>query len=271
MTMTTTGPLSQEERDWRALRLPGRPPARGFAQEDPACPATLHAHSAGGYRGGCRCPSTLKAWQVRQAQLDAARERYEDKRRAKRRAEQQERERNRETLDLREPGREVDECPASKHRHDRFGYKQGCRCPSTIKSYENWLVINRAASERYRQRRKAERERDKNIAPVDLRKADRFDAEAIAQGYRLPRISMHTRALAVKIMRQANPLLTDRQVAWKLTAAGQGRTVHRGDGTTDFEPVSMRQVQRIQAALDWKELRHPHRAGSRLDRSGRTR
>jgi hypothetical protein len=40
-------------------------------------------------------------------------------------------------------------------------------------------------------------------------------------------------------------------------------------GERRYESVSIRQVQRLQAALDARELRHHHRAGTRLDRSGR--
>jgi polynucleotide 5'-kinase involved in rRNA processing len=167
---------------------------------------------------------------------------------------------------------EVDDCPASRHRHTVRGWREdGCRCPSTRKAYEKQQEVSREASRRYRQRKIAERLADPNVANVDLRLADRIDAEAIAQGYRMPRADINTRALAVKLMRQANPRLTDRQVAWKLDAAGQGRYVTTRDGERRYEAVSVRQVQRIQAALDWKELKHPHRAGSRLDRSGRTR
>lgn len=176
-------------------------------------------------------------------------------------------------LHAEEERREVDDCPAVRHRKSVRGWREdGCRCPSTRKAHERQQEVHREAARRYRARRLEERQAARNhFAPVDLRRADRTDAEAIAQGYRIGRTSIHTRGLAVKMMRQANPKLTDRQVAWKLTAAGQGRWVTKRDtGERVYEPVSMRQVQRIQAALDWKALKHPHRSGSRLDRSGRT-
>lgn len=168
--------------------------------------------------------------------------------------------------------REVDDCPALRHRHSVQGWrKDGCRCPSTRKAWERKQELEREAARRYRASHVEALYDPKRFAQCDLRKADRADAESIALGYRLPRVSVHTRALAVKIMRERNPGLTDRQVAWKLDAAGQGRWVTTHSGERVYQPFSVRQVQRIQAALDRKQLKHPHRSGSHLDRSGRTR
>lgn len=176
--------------------------------------------------------------------------------------------------------REDPDCPAEWHRHSRAGYTtDGCRCPSTLDAWQEYRRQVREGQARYQERHRkppasagqpAAREADPSVARVDLRKADRRDAEAIAMGYRLPRASIHTRAMAVRLMRQASPQMTDRQVAWKLEAAGQGRWVVRTGGRREYEPVNIRQVQRIQAALDWKRLNRPRRRGSRLDRSGRT-
>lgn len=165
--------------------------------------------------------------------------------------------------------RETDDCPAVRHRHSVNGWRlDGCRCPSTRKAWEQKQELDRCASRRYRLRHG--RPGPQGMASIDLRKADRIDAESIALGHRMPRVSMHTRGLAVKIMRERQPGLTDRQIAWKLTNAGQGRMVSRNGAAPVYEEVSTRQVQRIMAALDYKELRHPHRRGSRLDRSGRS-
>jgi hypothetical protein len=164
---------------------------------------------------------------------------------------------------------EVEDCPAVRHRHSVAGwYQDGCRCPSTRKAWEAKRETDRRAARAYRER--TGRPGTQTMASIDLRKADRLDAEAIALGHRLPRCSIHTRGLAVKLMRERQPSLTDRQVAWKLTNAGQGRMVSKRGAPPVYEDVSIRQVQRIQAALDFKKLGHPHRAGSRLDRSGRS-
>jgi hypothetical protein len=225
---------------------------------DPSCPAPQHYASAYGYyKLGCICPGALEAVERKRA---AVRNYHHAARDARRAAARYERDRT----------AEIDDCPALRHRHSREGYvEDGCRCPSTVKRYERYLEINREATRRYRQRQLEARGLATNIAKVDLRKADRTDAEAIAQGYRLTRVSLHTQGLAVKMMREANPSITDRQIAWRLTNAGQGRTISKRGGEPTYQPVSERQVQRILAALDWKILKHARRAGSALDRSGR--
>lgn len=167
-------------------------------------------------------------------------------------------------------GREVDDCPAEEHRHSVRGWSVfGCRCPSTRKAWDRKLEHDRQAARLYRQRHG--RPGHDTMAPVDLRKADRHDADLIAAGYRLPRASLHTRGLAVKIMRDRAPGLTDAQIADRLTNAGQGRMVSRGGQPPAYEPVSTRSVQRITFALAFKVLRSATRAGSRLDRSSRSR
>lgn len=164
--------------------------------------------------------------------------------------------RDRELRELREEGT----CPATRHRHSVRGWEQdGCRCPSTVALYEKRRDAARAA--------RARRAREAGAGQVDLRLADRRDAEALAVGYRLPRVSRHTRALAVRLMREADPDMTDRQVAWRLTTGGQGRTVTKRTGEQVFEPVSVRQVQRIQTTLDWKRPRRPGESATRPERA----
>ena len=143
------------------------------------------------------------------------------------------------------PNREIDDCPAERHRHSYEGYlKDGCRCPSTLKAYARRQETQRAALERHRERANAKR----RTSQFDLRRADRIDAEHLAQGYHLrAQVSKHTRALAVQMMIQANPRITDRQIGWRLANAGQ--VGHNG------KPLSMRQVQRIVATLKQKGQR----------------
>jgi hypothetical protein len=211
-------------------------PVRGYAIEIATCPALRHPHTAEGYRrDGCRCPSTIAAWEERKELTRQATARY------------------RAGLPPKEdlliprgprPIREIDDCPAQQHRHSYEGYlKDGCRCPSTIKSYERRRETQRKASKTYRSRR------GDPLMNFDLRKADKRDAEALAMGYRITgQVSKHTRAAAVLLMIRSNPRITDRQIVWKLTNAGQlGYT---------GKPFSIRQIQRTVATLKTKQAAH---------------
>jgi hypothetical protein len=245
--------------------------------EDPACPGRRHRHSVtrGYYQDGCRCPSTLaardrkRAWQTaydvdrgHRSELVARPEPFRDC-----------------TGRLRDPHgaflaestpvpAEVDSCPADRHawpgERDRAYTVYGCRCPSTVKAWEARRDRQNQAARRRAQAVRA----DKNIASFNLSRADRLDAEAIAQGYPMAvRVPIHTQALAVKMMMQAYPPITARQIAWRLDRAKQGRIVHRKSecracvsgrsGGRDlaghdrrYEPVSVRHVLRIQAGLE---------------------
>ena len=209
-------------------------------RESQDCPAVRHRHSRDGYRiDGCRCPSTEVAYR-----------RYMDLRNARRRAARE--------------GREIDDCPAVRHRHSRRGYlEDGCRCPSTVTAIE-------AYRQDQRRRRQARRPSlGDNGRPLDLALADALDAEAIVQGYRLgARVDKHTRALAVLMMLRAGDRVTDRQMAWRMTNAGQGRRVAREGRAPEYEPVSVRQVQRMVAEL----VALPECADIKaMNRSGRAR
>lgn len=228
----------------------GRHPRRGIGCEIATCWAVRHRHSDHGYRrDGCRCPSTVAAYEADKAIHREATRRY----RAGLEPEPRRRRGPR-------PQREVETCVAPRHRHSYQGYVQdGCRCPSTVKAYDRRCETQRAACRAFRQRHAPDLD-------INLRRADRLDAEAIAQGYPIARVDIHTRALAVRMMRTAEPALTDRKVAERLTVCGQGRWITRGTGERVYQPVSMRQVQRIQAALDWKARPRASRSGQGLAR-----
>jgi hypothetical protein len=233
-------------------------PSRGAGIDNPACPAVRHRHLASEYRRlGCRCTLTIQAYE---ADLELHREatrRY--------RSDQPPR---MPRLHGPRPEREIESCPAERHRHSYEGYcRDGCRCPSTIKAYDRRKDRQRQL---HRERRKPMSD-PRVIVDFDLRRADRRDAEAIVAGYRLPRASAHTRGLAIKMMLETHPGITDRQIAWRLTAAGQGRMVSKKGTPPVYEEVSVRQVQRFIAALSYKRFGYVRRGGTNLDRSGRIR
>lgn len=224
-------------------------------QEDPACPADRHLHSRRGYRRGCICPSTIAAYEQRRQYLADLYAAQSEAKKAARRQRHARQRREAEEQALLESvmqaltGREIDDCPADVHRHSVRGwYRDGCRCPSTVKVYEAWLEAKRAWH-RDHPKPRLTKGAGQTVAVFDLRRASRLDAEAIAQGYRIARMDTHTRALAVKLMLQARPTMTDRQIAWRLDTAGQGRTVTKADGTREYQAVAVRQVQRIIAGL----------------------
>lgn len=62
----------------------------------------------------------------------------------------------------RNEGREIDDCPAERHRHSVRGwYADGCRCPSTAKAHDRKLEAirqhHRENRSQYKQKRDAER------------------------------------------------------------------------------------------------------------------
>lgn len=239
---------------------PGKPgrKGKGEAREDPGCPAQRHRHSMRGWHeDGCRCPSTAA---TRRDHL-AARQSYVPPNRPQPRARQHEFRdaagRRRNPLGLFLPAEtqpEVDDCPATRHRHGWEGYAEdGCRCPSTVKAWERRREVNRETSRRHRQREAQRRQQDPNILVFNLSRADRTDAEAVAAGFLVrQRVSIHTRALAVKLMRERNPIITARQIGWALDRAGQG-SIRNGA----IQPVSVRSVMRITAALDRRRIARP--------------
>jgi hypothetical protein len=216
-------------------------PLRGMGIEIASCPAIEHNHSWRGYlKGRCICPSTLDAYEEHKQQQRAAQARY--------RAGLPPRPRITGRV---APAREIDDCPAERHRHSHLGYNQdGCRCPSTIKAYERRLETQRLACRRHREKRQS----DTRTMQIDLRRADRHDAESLAMGLHTGPTDKHTRALAVLMMIRANPAITDRQLSWRLASAGQ---TGRGG-----KPISVRQINRIVATLKVKE----EAAGRRLHR-----
>lgn len=230
-------------------RSTGRRGARGEGVEVATCPALRHRHSIRGwYADGCRCPSTVAAHERK-----LERKRLEDAR--LREAAGPPRQRGRR------PGpaeREIDDCPADRHRHTVAGYREdGCRCPSTIKVVDRHREARRETARRFRRNKLARRRANPGIADFDLKKANRRDAEALVLGYRLgERVSIHTRGLAVLMMIRRNPRMTDREIAWQLTSGGQGRWItHPATGQREHQPVAERQVQRIVAALFIKTAR----------------
>jgi hypothetical protein len=210
-------------------------PRASEERESDDCPATRHRKSLRGYyKDGCRCPTTMAnhearlEWQRRYHKVGA------------------------HVVGPQAPkppdyGREVDDCPATRHRHSGLGYrKDGCRCPSTLKAYDRLLEMSRASERRYRQRLKV-RESRKGTR-FDLRLADRLDAEAIALGFRTGKVDKHTRGLAVKMMLDRDPRMTDRQIMWRLRHAGQGTTVSGND-------LDIRTVTRIVAGVNFTRKR----------------
>lgn len=233
-------------------RRRGRPGPLGDMIEDPACPAWRHRHSMRGYReDGCRCPSTLAVREATLAANLAGKENWpsyqaRQARAAQRRAEREALEARMAALPERERYREIDDCPAERHRHPRFQWKAyneyGCRCPSTIKAREVRLESLREANRRLRQRQRQAEKSNHAYARFSLSKANRRDAEAIALGYRTGKVDRHTIGMAVQMMLEVNYRLTAQQIVWRLDNAGQG-------------PITDRQVQRIIAAIQLKRKR----------------
>lgn len=241
-------------------RRRGRPGPFGETIEDPACPAWRHRHNRRGYReDGCRCPTTVAvytealahyrstkdAWPSRQPRLQAREQRAREQAAV-------------EALPERERYREVDECPAERHRHPSAQWRAhsvyGCICPRTIKALERRREVQRESARRSRERRAEQLKQATHIAKFNLGRANRRDAEAIAQGYRTGKVDRHTVGMAVHLMLKSKPDLTTRQIVWRLDNAGQG-------------PTSDRQVQRIIAALHIKRER---KGLPPLDRAGLT-
>ena len=193
-----------------------------WSREIDTCPATRHSHGRKGYlEYGCRCPSTIKAYEAAKEKGRAAQRRYargesDPGYRQTRRAQ-----------------REIANCPAQRHRHSHYGYlHDGCRCPSTIASQERWKEAHR----QFQQRKVLALRDHSRISKVDLRRADWRDAEALAIGPRLGKVSKHTRAMAVRLMLERDPELMDREIAERLNLGGQG-------------PIAIRSVSRIVAAI----------------------
>lgn len=224
-----------------------------IAAPDPACPGRRHYASAGGYyQHGCRCPQTVAVVDARRERIRAYHAEHKDARRAAYVPKETDRYSRRDAV------REIDDCPAEQHRHSIRGYRAGCRCPSTMKAYDRWRETNARGSKAYRARQKAkphETQRTRrDPRSIDLRRADKLDAEAISYGYRLAgEVSNSTLALAIKMMRARSPEMSDRQVLWRLEASGH--------------PMGSRQLQRVLAVLAQKETGSARRG--RLDRSTR--
>lgn len=181
---------------------------RPWNRETADCPSDRHSHTRRGYlEYGCRCPSTIAAYEYALQQRRDCQRRYAH---------------GETSSDYpgHRPAAEIDDCPAVRHRHSEVGYQRdGCRCPSTVKAHDRTLETHRAATRRW-----AQRELDSRKLPkIDLRKANRTDAEAIAFGYLTGKVDKHTRALAVRLMLEAEPQISDTQISWRLAATGQGR------------------------------------------------
>lgn len=210
------------------------------------CPAQRHRHSdrLGWYVDGCRCPSTVAAHEKRLEQkvLQRARSAAEAERRRQERAAEA---RRIAALPERERYREVDECPASKHHFPGSGggrwraHSLGCICPSTIKSWTRRREILNESARRQRDELRRRLATSKAYAKFHLGWANQRDAEAIAMGYRTGPVDKNTRALAVQMMLDKNPKMTDRQIGWRLEAAGQKGT-------------DVRSINRIVATLNFK-------------------
>ena len=224
-------------------RKPGRPAPEGV--EIPTCYALRHRHLRSGYViDGCRCPSTIAAQEADVERKRRSRLRAETARTAARRAVIA----AREALSPDQRDREISDCPATRHNHENGRWRaytlDGCRCPSTVKAYEIRRESSREATRRYRERKREESARRNGpmrVAQFHLGRANRRDAEAIALGYRLGRVSKHTRGMAILMMLRANPWLTEGEIATRLTGSGQ--------------PVSSRTVARFVAALKLKMAR----------------
>lgn len=249
--LPTYAEVVAEDAAARRVALGGRPipPERVAA----TCEAVEHPGTWRGWvRGGrkCTCPDTAVAVEHRRL-THAEHERIRLARL---------REANRRARAARLAAREDPQCPADAHPKSFNGWEHSdrtCICPSTLAAVERRRRTSAAASQRAREAHLAALagpDEARFARQIDLRRADRTDAEALALGYPVVgTVSKHTRALAIKLMLAANPFLEDADIALRLGG------------------VSRRQVQRYKGALRVKgvitadlnrSLRRPRASGA---------